>query len=327
MSDSEPASARPVRPVRYPWHDRLWAGLTRDLARLPHALLLHGAPGTGKRVLAARLAEVLLCAASDVGVRPCGRCRSCQLLDAGTHPDLLVVKPEGESNYVTVDQARAIGSFLALRPHTAAHKVVIVQPADAMNTNAANSLLKVLEEPPLGSILILVADQPARLPATIRSRCTRLLCSPPPTTEALQWLQEQGIAPNDACGLLAMAGGAPLLARELAQDGFLAQDRQLRADIVDLLEGRADPVACAGRWKTVGAERCLSWLHRWVSEEIKKCMGVGLTGASRKENTLRLRRLYDLFDAISEMQRILPGPLDELLVLEDVLIRWSRLGR
>lgn len=327
MSDSETEFARPVRPVRYPWHDRLWEGLTRDLARLPHALLLHGAPGTGKRDLAARLAEVLLCAATDVGVRPCGRCRSCLLLDAGTHPDLLVVQPEGESHYVTVDQARAIGSFLALRPHTATHKVVIVQPADAMNMNAANSLLKVLEEPPLGSILILVSDQPARLPATIRSRCTRLLCSPPPTTEALQWLQEQGIGPTDASGLLAMAGGAPLQARALAHDGFLAQDRQLRVDVADLLEGRADPIACAGRWKTVGAERCLAWLHRWVSEEIKNCMGVGLAGVSTRENTLRLKRLYDLFDAISETQRILSGPLDELLILEEALIRWSRLGR
>ena len=327
MSNGEPVLARPVRPVRYPWHDRLWQRLTHDLARLPHALLIHGAPGTGKRDLAGRLAELLLCTDADAPVRPCGRCRSCLLLDAGSHPDLFVVEPEGDSGYVTVDQARAVGGFLALRPHTAAHKVVIVQPADAMNMNSANSLLKLLEEPPLGSILILVSDQPARLPVTIRSRCARLLCSPPPTAEALQWLQEQGIGPADASRLLIMAGGTPLQARKFAQDGFLAQDRQLRADVIDLLEGRADPVACAGRWKTVGTERCLAWLHRWGSAEIKKCMGVGQTDMRDQKNNLKINKLYELLDVVSEMQRILPGPIDELLVLEDILIRTSRLAR
>ena len=327
MTDAEPASARPARPAKYSWHDRLWQGLTRDLARLPHALLLHGAPGIGKRDLAGRLAETLLCAAPDTNAKPCGRCRSCLLLAAGTHPDLFIVQPEEDGKFVTVDQVRAIGAFLALRPHTAAHKVVLVQPADAMNINAANSLLKVLEEPPLGSVLILIADQLARLPATVRSRCTRLPCGPPPAVEAARWLQEQGIDPRDAAALLGMAGGAPLLARQFAQDGFLEQERQLRSDLRDLLDFRADPVTCAARWKTIGTQRCLAWLHRWVGNEIKSQMNVGRDGLSVDGNTLELSKLYELVDVISDTRRLLTGPVDELLALEDVLVRWSRLGR
>jgi DNA polymerase-3 subunit delta' len=327
MSDPELASARPARPIRYPWQAQLWRGLTRDLSRLPHALLLYGAPGVGKRDLAGRLAETLLCAHPDTGANPCGQCKSCLLLAAGTHPDLLVAQPEEDSKYVTVDQVRAIGSFLTLRPHTAARKVVILHPADAMNINAANSLLKVLEEPPLGSVLLLVSDQPARLPATIRSRCAQLLCKLPPAPEAVQWLKEQDVAPRDATASLELAGGAPLRAQQFAQEGFLEQAQQLRRDVQDLLDQRADPSACAARWKSVGTQRCLAWLHRWVGDEIKARWGLGVNSSRDDTNILKLNHLHQFSDVISEARRLLTGPLDETLLLEDVLVRWSRLGR
>jgi DNA polymerase-3 subunit delta' len=290
-------------------------------------VLLYGAPGVGKRDFAGRLAETLLCARPDAEGNRCGQCKSCLLLAAGMHPDLFVVQPAEDSKYITVDQVRAIATFLALRPHTAARKVVILHPADSMNINAANSLLKVLEEPPLGSVLLLVSDQPARLPVTIRSRCAQLACQLPAASEAVQWLRGKGMDPEDAAALLELAGGAPLRAQEFGQDGFLEQDRLLRRDVQELLEQRADPITCAARWKTVGTQRCLAWWHRWVGDEIKRRMYAAHDSSHGDRNTIELKQLYEFFDVVSEARRALAGPVDELLTLEDMLVRWSRLQR
>ena len=134
----------------YPWHDTIWASLTARLERLPHALLLQGAVGLGKLSFARRFAATLLCAQPDPETAACGRCHSCQLLAAGNHPDLRQLAPAEDRRGIVIDQIRELGAFFALRPHTSARKVAILAPADSMNLHAANSLLKILEEPPLG---------------------------------------------------------------------------------------------------------------------------------------------------------------------------------
>ncbi|HSW52736.1 MAG TPA: hypothetical protein VLG93_05865, partial [Sulfuricaulis sp.] len=137
-------------PERYPWHGALWSALARQFEQLPHALLLQGRPGLGKHDFAVQLAQALLCEQARDGMA-CGQCHCCRLFAAGTHPDLAGVGLVEDAKSIAVDQIRALGDFLSLRPHTAARKVVIISPAEAMNINAANSLLKLLEEPPLGS--------------------------------------------------------------------------------------------------------------------------------------------------------------------------------
>jgi DNA polymerase-3 subunit delta' len=316
-----------VRPQVLPWHDAVWHQLTGDLSRLPHAILLQGAAGVGKFELARRLAESLLCAAPGEAAAACGQCRGCALLAAGTHPDLLMVQPQDESKFVIVDQVRALGGFLALKPHTAQRKVVILQPADAMNVNAANSLLKALEEPPLGSILLLVSDRPARLPATIRSRCARISVRRPDSAQALVWLAGQGIDAQDAQALLNLATGAPLRAWQLGAEGFHRHVPALAQEVRGLLGAGADPVACAARWKELGAERCLAWLYGYVAGEIRVRMGCGADGLQVGTKALDLRRLHDFLDVVSEAHRQLASSLDEALLLEDILIRWSRVAR
>jgi DNA polymerase III subunit delta' len=319
----------------FPWHGATWAALTRDPARLPHGLLLHGPAGLGKRDLALRLAARLLCLAPADG-DACGGCRSCALLIAGAHPDFVPVAPLNDSRFITVDQVRELADFLALRPHTATRKVIVLHPADALNINAANSLLKILEEPPLGSFLILVTDKPARLAATVRSRCTQIALPLPSRSEALTWLGSRSDAGADPALMLDLAGGAPLRAIEFALAGFLEQRRQLLDDIVALRGQRGSPLTCAARWKTVGTRAALAWFHEMLADVVRISVagaGVRLSNPDLQNRLqelgkdLHLNRLYEFIDVVSESLRQLSGPLDELLVLEDILIRWNRLGR
>ncbi|MHB1141859.1 MAG: DNA polymerase III subunit delta' [Sulfuricaulis sp.] len=321
-------------PERYPWHGALWSALARQFEQLPHALLLQGRPGLGKHDFAVQLAQALLCEQARDGVA-CGQCHSCRLFAAGTHPDLAGVGLVEDAKSITVDQIRALGDFLSLRPHTAARKVVIISPAEAMNINAANSLLKLLEEPPLGSMLLLVTSHPARLPATIRSRCAHLLFRLPAPAVGQAWLQTRS-RDEDGTALLDMAGGAPLLAETLAREEFPPLRTQLLQDLAALSQGREHPVSCAARWKGLGTGRILGWLHGFVADLIKLQMGapaaalhnpeLGSRGRQEK-NKYKISELYGFIDAILEKYRQLNSPLDELLMLEDILIRWVRLSR
>jgi len=322
-----------VAPERYPWHDALWSALARQFEQLPHALLLQGRPGLGKHDFAVQLAQALLCEQARDGVA-CGQCHSCRLFAAGTHPDLAGIGLVEDAKSITVDQIRALGDFLSLRPHTAARKVVVISPAEAMNINAANSLLKLLEEPPLGSMLLLVTGHPARLPATIRSRCAHLLFRLPTPATGQAWLQAR--SRGDSAMLLDLAGGAPLLAETLAREEFPPLRAKLLQDLTALSQGREHPVSCAARWKGLGTGRILGWFHGFVADQIKLQMGAATSAlhnpelASRgaqEKNKYKISELYDFIDAILEKYRQLNSPLDELLMLEDILIRWVRLSR
>lgn len=323
-----------VTSARYPWHEALWSVLSRQLDRLPHALLLQGRPGLGKHDFAVQLAQALLCEQPRAGAA-CGKCHGCHLFSVGTHPDLSGVGLAEDAKNITVDQVRALGDFLSLRPHTASRKVVIISPADAMNINAANSLLKLLEEPPLGSMLLLVTSHPARLPATLRSRCSRLLFRPPTPSVGQTWLQAQPEINNPTL-LLGLAGGAPLLAVTLKRMEFPSRRVKLLHDLAALAQGREHPVTCAARWKSLGTGQTLGWLHGFISDQIKVSMGAPDSTLLNPEiavhekgerNNYKISELYVFIDVILENYRQLNSPLDELLMLEDILIRWRRLSR
>ena len=237
----------------HPWNAPLFEALRRATGRLPHALLIHGARGTGKLALAEGIAQLLLCESADAARKPCGACDGCRWLRAGSHPDFRRVEPEAlarepapeeegdapakkgkPSTEVKVEQVRELAGFLNLRSHRGRLRVALVHPAEDMNPNAANALLKGLEEPPAGAVFLLVSHRPARLLPTIRSRCVALPVAVPAREEALQWLTAQGA--QDPARWLAYAGGAPLTALDYAGRAQALQSLLERPGPVDTRE-------------------------------------------------------------------------------------------
>ncbi len=244
-----------------PWNEPILQAFRSRLERLPHALLVHGAPGVGKLALAERMAQLLLCEHADPARRPCGECDGCRWFGAGSHPDFRRVEPEaiakqpveaeeGEegtveasparrtrqpSLQIKIEQVRELADFLNLRSHRGRLRVALVHPAEDMNENAANALLKGLEEPPAGAVFILVSHRPARLLPTIRSRCVTLAVPLPPKDVALKWLASQGI--KDAERWLAYAGGAPLRAVQYSAEAALLERLFQSPGIVEDREG------------------------------------------------------------------------------------------
>jgi DNA polymerase-3 subunit delta' len=220
----------------YPWLSEAAQRLEAMVERLPHAILVHGPRGVGKLALGEYFAQRLLCEAPEPGAAPCGRCEGCRWVSAGSHPDLRRVEPEalarriedpGEdearaktakpSTEIKIEQIRALESFLNLRSHRGRRRVALVHPAEAMNANSANALLKNLEEPPAGAFFLLVSHRPASLLPTIRSRCVPVPVPLPEARAAAAWLAAQGVTSPERW--LGFAGGAPLRALEYAKGG------------------------------------------------------------------------------------------------------------
>ncbi len=233
-----------------PWNAPLFESFRRRLARLPHALLIHGMRGVGKLALAERIAQLLLCEHKDEAKRPCGACDGCRWYLGGNHPDFRRIEPEAlakepvpsadadeapkeaparrgkPSLQIKVEQIRDLEGFLNIGSHRGRLRVALVHPAEEMNEIAQNALLKGLEEPPTGAIFLLVSPRPSLLLPTIRSRCVALPVPVPPGEVALKWLEGQGM--KEAARWLAYAGGAPLRALDYAEDAAII-DRLIRS--------------------------------------------------------------------------------------------------
>lgn len=256
---------------RLPWHERPWRQLQQRVAagRLPHALLLTGRAGLGKLVFARRLARALLCESRTAEGDACGRCRGCRLFQAGSHPDFDAVQPAEDSKAIKIDQVRDLRDFLSLTAQYGGYKIALLEPADRLNLNAANSLLKTLEEPPGSSLLLLVTAQPARLPATVRSRCQTIRFDPPPLAEAVSWLAPRANGGPRPEILLEIAGGAPLAALVYVDGESWNHRLELVERYEQVLTGRLDPVRAAECWLQGDLAENLRWLVGWHTDLIR----------------------------------------------------------
>lgn len=314
-----------------PWLEADWRRLMQRRAqnRLPHALLLAGPSGLGKRLFAEQWRALLLCERSGGQDQACGACKACALMHAGSHPDAMTItfelrddgRPRTE---ITVDQIRELSARFAQTSQRGGWRVAIIEPADAMNTAAANALLKTLEEPEAQVMMILVADQPMRLSATIRSRCQRIDVREPPPGQSLAWLGEQGIASRDAETALLLADGNPgealRLARPEARDLINDVARDLGA-----LAGNAALIDVLGRWLN---EQPGQRLRAAVQLVFNARRAIELNTPAISESLANLTRRADFqklsawWDKANRARAQLDTPLRSDLLLAEVLAEW-----
>jgi DNA polymerase-3 subunit delta' len=259
-------------PPLLPWHHHLWENLlqSRKTDHLPHTLLLKGPEGLGKSYFAEQVTHALLCRAVDQTGLACGQCRDCQLYHAGNHPDISRLEPAEKDAFIKVEQIRELSRFLDHTSQRGGYKIAIVNPAEAMNLNAANSLLKTLEEPPPSSFLLLITANPSQLPATIRSRCQGLTFRIPPLEQSLAWLTPQLKDHNDPRLLLSLSGGAPVKALAYAKGDQIKTRQTVFQRYYKVVSGQADPVDTVEHWhKNHDIREICLWLISWHRDMIR----------------------------------------------------------
>ena len=293
------------------WHDRVLHG------RLPHAVLLAGPVGVGKRAAAAWIARQSL----QTGACPPLPTHPSDPLE---HPDLRWISPPEDKQAIGIEQIRELVADLSLTAYAGGGKVAVIEPANVMTINAANSLLKTLEEPPGSTLIVLIADRVGRLPATIFSRCQRIEFSPPGEADALDWLNrlQPGAAWVDA---LRVAGGAPIAA--IAALDNLATGSTMARDFNALGRGEGSPVEVAARWAKLDPAFVLNWLARQVkSGVIAQSAGRDrAAGLAIDDSVLRRmdrRNLFCYLDIINRLRGQPGGSYNVQLTLEGLLIDW-----
>lgn len=311
-------------PAFAPWQQRIYdqAVAALDAGRLAHGLLFCGPAQLGKRAVAERLAQRLLCQQPSAAGEPCGACRGCHLLAAGTHPDFQLVSfiPNKEGTRlrteIVIEQIRQVSEKLSLTPQYGGAQVVIIDPAEAVNHAACNALLKTLEEPVPGRYLWLLSAHPARLPATIRSRCQRYEFRLPPAGESLAWLKRQGHAEASAREALDAARGHPGLAHEWLGNDGLKLRREVASDLDKLGRGDLGAVETAQRW--VADEN--------VALRLGHAADLALAEAAVLTDPGRTRSLATWFDQANRTRDLLRTTVRADLAVTELLMAWRALS-
>lgn len=343
------------------WLQPTWQRLIALGERLPHALLFVGPAGLGKRELAEALAACLLCDAPRTDGHACDQCEPCQWRLTGNHPDLKRLVPaaelataategegEGEpaaretgakaaSTQIVIDQVRELQAALNVTGHHGSRRVVVVDPAEAMNGYTANALLKLLEEPPAGCVFVLVSSAPRRLLPTIRSRCQQWLFARPDEAARAHWAAH---ADKDTRALLALGGGMPLAAERLAQAGGAALHARFVRDIGALQA--ADALRLAAQWETwlrskevlaagFGLPELADWMQRWVGDLAALRLGGRVRFFPAQEAVLAalasrmsVAAASACYNELAQIRKVSRHPLSLRLVLEDMLMRYTR---
>lgn len=335
----------------YPWQKNTWQQLQDRKASLPHAILLQGRAGIGKYDFARTLAQGLLCESPLDSGLPCEKCGACGWFSQGNHPDFRQIEPEALSQaaesddetqeqdadaqksagkkasiQIKVSQVRELADFVNLSTHRSGMRVILLHPAEALNINTANALLKTLEEPPPHTLFILITHQSHRLLPTIRSRCQKLDMPLPENELALGWLKEQGVKNAQLC--LAQASNAPLAALELSVESY---QNARNAFIGEISKAKAfDPLLAAENYQKSELPVVVNWLQKWVYDLISfKLTGEIQYHPDFADNLQDLSKSVNLSillafqRELAATQRVINHPLNPLLMLENLFLSYA----
>jgi DNA polymerase III subunit delta' len=334
----------------YPWHSDAWIQLQQMRKQMPHAILFHGAAGTGKTGFIEAFAQSLLCENAAPGGHACGTCVSCGWFSQQNHPDYRRVRPEAledeapedegadgdtgkkakatktPSKEIKIEQIRALADFMNISTHRQGLRVVVLYPAEALNTPASNALLKTLEEPPPGTVFLLSSNSLDRLLPTILSRCRKFGLPMPDHGAALAWLKEQGLAEADSW--LREQGGAPLAALAQSEGGS-------REDMEVLLQVLAHPgvdaaLKAADKLSKSPLAALVSWQQRWLYDVFSYKLSGNIRYYPRYEKEVaalagkvHTASLLKAIKGANERRAIADHPLSPKLFVEDMLLDYT----
>jgi DNA polymerase-3 subunit delta' len=242
-------------------------------------------------------------------------------------------KTEKIAKFIKVDQAREFVAFMEVTAQLGGYRVAIITPAHLLNVQAANALLKTLEEPGSQTLILLVTAQPLSLSATIRSRCQRLALPTPAEADALAWLSPRIRDADVARLLLGLADGAPLAALALRNSSWFGERERLLRDLVQLREGRQSALGTAQRWQSLGAEAVLPALIS-VTEDVA-AVAAGATIARHRDLASIIATAAKLVppagalafrQGLAEKQRLLAGNIQGGILLDAAFCEWVQLA-
>ncbi len=316
----------------YPWLNGQWNQLIKRVQakNIPHAILLTGPMGNGKFDLASKFAQYLLCSDPLESNTACGQCQSCYWFKNRSHPDVNEVLPSGKSETIKVDQIRDLCQRLSLTSHGGGFQIGLIYPVEKMNLNAANSLLKSLEEPTINSLYILVSHEPSQLPATIRSRCQQFSMATPDTTIASQWLVQQGLATTLVSDLLAISG-APLAALKLYEQQDLKKRQQFAQELLAVVAQQTSLVSTAEKWAKQDLRLINLWLHSWVSDMVKARVDSDNAYQHNPDvkhtlfevnKRVNLSLLFRVHDRLVQTNKRLARSANHQMLAESILFSW-----
>ncbi|MCK5902098.1 MAG: DNA polymerase III subunit delta' [Cocleimonas sp.] len=312
----------------YPWHQKAWNQLitARHQQRLPHALLLAGISGIGKQSFAKAFINSLLCESPLEEGQACYQCKSCKVHKAGTHPDYKQVLLAADKTQIVIDQIRSLNDFLHISRSYQRYRVVLISPAESLNLNAANSLLKSLEEPTAYSVIILLSSQPSVLLPTVKSRCQQLTLAPPHRTDAIHWLQTQSVQ-HDPEMLLALSGGRPLTALSFDHETPFKMRQDFLADLSLLLKGEKSITEMSKKWQNNSKQTLLDWQIIWAQQLIKQqfVQNKDQTLSLPLSKTVDLHALWSLHDELLKLKKMTHTSLNAQSFIETMLLLWLKL--
>lgn len=314
-----------------PWLGEAQQRLRDSLAadRLPHSSLLLSKPGLGAEAFANWLAALALCESVDrvVAERPCGACASCSLLRADTHPDYHVVRLEEDAKQIKVEQVRELIESLTTKSYRGGYKVAVIEEGETLNTSGANAFLKTLEEPTANTMLIIIARPTHRLPATIGSRCVRIVLRSPLTDVGVAYLEAHGPAGQNWHAALTLAGGAPLRALELNSAELPRLEQDMQESLRALAAGSVDVTVLADAWVRSNLALRITWLENWITRRVHTYLGEQDSRQSAERVRLpaallkpKIRALFELLDATRDLRRLSSTGMNQQLALEALLL-------